>query len=154
MIDANTLDPRMARIVETLASGDGAKMEALCHPDLVVEDPGSLPFGGAYRGYAGLLEVAGKLFAAIEDCRIEPQAALGEPGGDAFVLHQRLTGLAVKTGKPVEMEILEHYRFKDGLLIGIKPFYWDTAALLELLGEQPNPASGGDRSKRKSAREP
>lgn len=134
MIDANTLDPRMARIVETLASGDGMQMKALCHPDLIVEDPASLPFGGAYRGYDGLLEVAGKLFAAIENCRIEPQAALGEPGGDEFVLRQRLTGRAVRSGKPVEMEILEHYQFKDGLLIGIRPFYWDTAALLEVLG--------------------
>lgn len=134
MIDANVLDPRMARIVEALASADGARMEALCHPELVVEDPASLPFGGAYRGFAGLLDVAGKLFAAIEDCRIEPQAALGEPDGDEFVLRQRLTGRAARTGKAIEMEILEHYRFKDGLLIGVRPFYWDTAALLELIG--------------------
>jgi ketosteroid isomerase-like protein len=133
MIDAKTLDPRMARIVETLASGDGEQMKALCHPELVVEDPASLPFGGAYHGYDGLLEVAGKLFASIEGCRIEPQAAFGELGGDEFILRQRMTGRSVRTGRPVEMEILELYRFQDGLLIGVKPFYWDTAALRQQL---------------------
>jgi ketosteroid isomerase-like protein len=127
-------DSAIGRLLASLASHDGEKIRAICHPDLVVEDPASLPYGGVYRGFEGMLEVAGKLFAEIADCRIETEGVIGDPDGAEFVLKQHITGRAVRSGKPVDTHVLEHYSFRDGLLIGIRPYYWDTKAVAELLG--------------------
>jgi ketosteroid isomerase-like protein len=125
---------RIARVMAALASGDGAEVQAICHPDLHIEDPPSLPYGGVYRGFAGMLEIAGKLYAAIADCKIEPELVIGDPAGDEFVLKQHITGRAVRTGAAVDVHVLEHYSFRDGLLYAIRPYYWDTQAMAELLG--------------------
>ena len=128
-------DPRIIQLLTALASKDPAEIEALCHPDLVLEDPASLPFGGRYKGFAGMCELAGQLFAAIADCRIETLSVMRAASGDEFVLRQRLTGRAARTGRSIETEILEHYVFRDDLIAAIRPFYWDTRELMDLLGE-------------------
>jgi len=135
MSPATTQEPRIARVLAALQSGDGEQIRAICHPDLTIEDPPGLPYGGVYRGFDGMLEVAGKLFAAVADCRMQTELIIGDPAGDEFVLKQRMTGRIARTGRPVEMGILEHYSFRDGLLVSIRPYYWDTRALAELLAE-------------------
>ena len=51
MHDVKTKDQRMARLLAALRSGNAALIESLCHPEMVVEDPGSLPYGGIYHGF-------------------------------------------------------------------------------------------------------
>jgi uncharacterized protein len=131
-----TEDSRMDRVLAALQSGDAAQVEALCHPDMVVEDPESLPYGGVYRGFAGMCEVSAKLFAVVANWKVETARVIGGPGGDDFVLVQRMTGRAASTGRAIEMSILEHYTFRDGLLISIRPYYWDTKAMIDILREE------------------
>lgn len=128
-----TEDSRIERVLAALQSGDAAQVEALCHPDMVVEDPESLPYGGVYRGFAGMREVSAKLFAAVANWKIETERVIGSPEGDDFVLVQRMTGRAVSTGRAIEMSILEHYTFRDDLLVSIRPYYWDTKAIIDIL---------------------
>jgi ketosteroid isomerase-like protein len=135
MSSVTTQDSRVARVLASLKSGDPADIQALCHPDLVIEDAESLPYGGLYKGFAGLADLAGKLFASVSDCVIETTSIIGDPAGDEFVLRQRMTGRAVRSGRPIDMAILEHYTFRDGLLLSIRPYYWDTKAFLDLLGD-------------------
>jgi ketosteroid isomerase-like protein len=124
---------KIARLLASLATHDAEQIRAICHPDLVVEDPPGLPYGGVYRGFDGMLEVAGKLFAAIADCKIETESIIGDPAGDEFVLKQHITGRAARSGQPIDIRLLEHYGFRDGLLCSIRPYYWDTQALAEAL---------------------
>jgi ketosteroid isomerase-like protein len=126
-------DSRIAKVLAALQSGDGSQIQAICHPEMIVEDPASLPYGGVYKGFEGMIECAGKLFAAVVDCKIETLEIIGDPGGDAFVLRQRLTGRAARSGRPIDTTILEHYAFRDGLLVSIRPYYWDTKAMAEIL---------------------
>ena len=128
-------ESRIDRLLAALRSGEATQVEALCHPGMVVEDPKSLPYGGVYVGFAGMCELSGKLFAAVKDWRCETQRVIGDPGGDDFVLIQRMTGRASVTGRRIDMSILEHYTFRDGLLVSIRPYYWDTKAILDLLSE-------------------
>jgi ketosteroid isomerase-like protein len=131
-----TQDSRIDRLLAALRSGDATQIQALCHPDMLVEDPESLPYGGSYQGFAGMCEVAGKLFAAVADWKVETEGIIGDPGGDDFVLVQRMTGRAASTGRPIDMSILERYTFRDGLLVSIRPYYWDTKAIIDLLSQQ------------------
>jgi uncharacterized protein len=126
-------DPRIASLLAALNSGDAQQMQAICHPDLVIEDPAGLPYGGVYRGFEGLAEVAGRLLAIVSECRIETEQIFGDAASGEFVLRQRLTGRATASGRPVETSILEHYIFRDGLLVKIRPYYWDTKMFTELL---------------------
>ena len=126
-------DSRITRLLAALRSGDAAQIEALCHPDMIVEDPESLPYGGVYRGFTGLCDISAKLFAAVADWKVDTERVIGDPGGDDFVLVQRMTGRAAGTGRRIDMSILEHYAFRDGLLFSIRPYYWDTKAMLDLL---------------------
>jgi len=132
---SKTQDSRIGRVLAALQSGDAAQVEALCHPDMLVEDPESLPFGGVYRGFAGMCEVSAKLFAAVANWKVETERVIGSPGGDDFVLVQRMTGRAASSGRPIEMSILEHYTFRDDLLVSIRPYYWDTKAMIDILSE-------------------
>jgi ketosteroid isomerase-like protein len=136
MTNIKTQDSRIDRLLAALRSGDATQIEALCHPDMVVEDPESLPYGGVYRGFAGMCEVSAKLFAAVADWRVETERISGDAGGDDFVLVQRMTGRAASTGRPIDMSILERYTFRGGLLVSIRPYYWDTKAIIDLLGEK------------------
>ena len=61
------------------------------------------------------------------------ESIIGDATSDHVVLLQRMRGRSRRTGQPFEMSILELYSFRDGKLIGIKPYYWDTAALLAIL---------------------
>ena len=127
MTNIKTQDSRIERLLGALRSGDAAQIEAMCHPDMVVEDPESLPYGGVYSGFAGMCEVSAKLFAAVADWKVETERIIGDAGGDDFVLVQRMTGRATSTGCPIDMSILEHYRFRErssnqhsALLLGYK----------------------------------
>jgi ketosteroid isomerase-like protein len=126
-------ESRIDRLLASLKSGDATRIAALCHPDMLVEGPQSLPYGGIYKGFAGLCEVSAKLFAAVKNWKCETERVIGDPNDDDFVLVQRMTGIASGTGRPIEMSILEHYAFRDGLLVSIRPYYWDTKTMLDIL---------------------
>jgi ketosteroid isomerase-like protein len=136
MNNLTTADSRVRRLIAALQSGDAAQVEALCHPDMVVEDPESLSYGGTYRGFAGMCEVSAKLFAAVLSWQCETTRIIGNAGGDDCVLVQRMTGRSANNGRAIDMSILEHYTFRDGLLISIRPYYWDTKAMIDLLSEK------------------
>ena len=128
-----TDDPRIKRLLAALQSADAEPLRELCHPDLVVEEAASLPYAGTYKGFEGLCEVAQRMYASWAECKVTTESVIGDPAGDEFVLLQRMSGLTPRTRRPFEMPILELYSFRDGLLIGIRPYYWDTKTLLDLL---------------------
>jgi ketosteroid isomerase-like protein len=134
MSTVTTSDSRITRLLAALRSNDSSQIKAICHPDMVVIDPESLPYGGTYRGLQGMVEVTTGLFEYVKDWKCETEKIIGDPAGDDFVLVQRMTG-KTKSGRPVDMPILEQYTFRDGLLIMIRPYYWDTKAILDLFAQ-------------------
>lgn len=123
---------RIARVMAALMSGDPARMEELIHPEIVLEQAASLPYGGIYTGYAGLRELGERLLATWSDFRATTESVIGDPSGDHFVLIQRVSGRSRRSGRPFEISILELFSFREGRLAEIRPHYWDTNALIEL----------------------
>jgi ketosteroid isomerase-like protein len=128
-----TDDPRIKRLLTALQSVDAEHLRELCHPDFTVEEAESLPYAGIYKGFEGLCQVAEQMYKSWAECKITTLSVIGEPSGDDFVLLQRMHGLTLRNRRPFEMTILEMYSFRDGRLIRIKPYYWDTKALIDLL---------------------
>jgi sugar phosphate isomerase/epimerase/ketosteroid isomerase-like protein len=129
-------DPRIKRLLAALRSVDPEPLRELCHPDFTIEEAASLPYAGTYKGFEGMRAVAGAMYASWAECAVTTESVIGNPAGDEFVLLQSMRGLTRRTRRPFEMEILELYTFRDGLLTGIRPFYWDTKALIDLLRDE------------------
>lgn len=72
-----------------------------------------------------------KLFSNLKDGRFELlNIFLGE---DSFVARLEMSATNTRNGEQFAMELLEHWTICDGKIVSIKPFYFDTARLGELL---------------------
>ena len=111
-------------------SGDAAGAFALFHPDVVVEQPGSLPHGGAHKGHEGVAAM-GAAFGehwtrAIENPRI---AGCGE---DVLQLTTQ-TWTAKATGRAATVDVVELISVRDGMVSQIRVFQQDTHLLMQTL---------------------
>jgi len=123
---------KLKDFLSALGAGDEAGMGALMHPEFYVEQAASLPYGGVHRGLAGWLALQRTRIATWKDEVAELVSLIGDPEGDEFGMMARLRGRTPKAGKQFDMQVFELVRFQDGKIIEIRPFYWDTHALVML----------------------
>ena len=107
---------------------DGAK--SLFHPAFRIEQPASLPHGGWYDGLDGMGEM-GARFAEHWDRTIGPPTVTGDDDLGVQVTTQTWTSKA--TGRSATVDVVELFRFTDGLISEIRVFQQDTHALLQTL---------------------
>ncbi len=111
--------------------GDFAPIAATLDPDVVIRQPASLPYGGEWRGHAG--------FEAWMRAFAEQWAAMDVTGselfpvGDVVVSRSHVHATHKPTGRQVDWPLLQHVKFRDGRILELWPFYWDTATLLSQL---------------------
>ena len=121
------------RFLAALRAGDTASMAETIHPDFELVEAESLPYGGTYRGLAGwqaLTQAVGATFAGF---RLDLLDYAGE-GEDTLVLHFAISGRGRRSGTPFESRVLEYWRFLDGKLVRIDPFYFDTHLIVGAIG--------------------
>jgi len=108
--------------------------------DAAIEWPAGLPYGGRVEGVAML----GKVFAGLasEGAPLGPQrlalVSVIDAGGDQIAAEVafdfRVGERAIPSGA------LEIWTFADGLVAECRAFYWDTAAIADLVRPFMNPA--------------
>jgi len=96
---------------------------ASVHPEVVMTEAASLPFGGTYHGIAGVQDLFGRMFATWDDLEIAKEKLFDS--GDQVVAILRLTARAKATGTPVDMQLAELWTLREGKVIALKPFYFD-----------------------------
>jgi len=101
-------------------------------PDAEIHEAPSLPYGGVYKGMEMLPTGMAAIFTAFEDFRFNILNFL--TGDDLVVVHLMLTGRGKKTGKTFSMPLMEMWRIRDGKVIEVRPFYFDTARVIECFG--------------------
>lgn len=104
--------------------GDFDKAEELLTDDFFITEADSLPFSGIYRGRTALRELYGKVMAMMDVAglnRVETTS-----GGDYAV-----TILSFEFADPnlAPAHLCELFRFRDGKVCEIKPYYFDPAAI-------------------------
>jgi ketosteroid isomerase-like protein len=99
------------------------------HPDLVIHEAPSLPFGGRYKGRDALQTVAGAMYGQWPEAKVEFHDITG--GKDWAVVILSLTINSTKTGEPITQTLCEAGRFEDGLLIEHRIHYYDTKQIAE-----------------------
>jgi uncharacterized protein len=111
-------------------AGDREGAMALFHPDFRIQQPSSLPHGGWHDGTAGMAEM-GATFAGYWDRSISDVRILG---GDPVVAQvSTQTWVSRATGRSATVDVVELFRFTDGLISEIRVFQQDTHLLLETL---------------------
>lgn len=107
-------------------------MLAYLAPDVLMAQAGVLPYGGEWTGrdgFAGFLEAFGKAWSALEF--IEQRFV---SDGDTVAVYSRGRLTSRDTGRTLETELVQWITFRDGMIAAFRPFYLDTAGVLDVLG--------------------
>jgi ketosteroid isomerase-like protein len=124
---------RLQRFYAAVLAGDQATQRSLIHPDFVLYEADGLPYAGEYHGADGWISAFAKIASTWVDIGFEQKLLIGEPDGEEFAWFMGLSGRAAKTGKPFKTTVFELWSVRDGKIFSIRPHYWDTKMMAELL---------------------
>jgi ketosteroid isomerase-like protein len=119
-------------------AGDFAGAFELFHPDVRIQQPGSLPHGGWHDGREAV-DAMGATFRSHWDRAITAPRVL--ECADALVMVTTQTWTARETGRAATVDVVELFSFTDGLVSEVRVFQQDTHLLLATLGEEASGAS-------------
>jgi ketosteroid isomerase-like protein len=126
---------------------DGPGVMAIYDRDIVINEAGSLPYGGQYRGQEGAIRHGQGFRAAWNRFQRESTRGL-EPEfiaqGDRVVVLWRHKARSDSTGAHINAPAVGIYRFRDGKIFDSRMFHFDTAALLKFLSCNPSPGGHGN----------
>jgi ketosteroid isomerase-like protein len=97
-------------------------------PDVVLHQAESLPYGGIWRGHDGMERFFLAMSQAWEVFEMVEQEFLSTSG--TAVVHTQVHARARATGRELDFPILQAIRVVDGRIAEVRPFYWDTAAIV------------------------
>jgi ketosteroid isomerase-like protein len=97
-------------------------------PDVALHQADALPYGGTWRGHDGMERFFLAMSQTWEEFEMVDQEFLST-AGPAVVLTQ-VQARARATGREVDFPILQMIRVVDGRIAEVRPFYWDTAAIV------------------------
>ncbi len=98
-------------------------------PDVVLHQAEALPYGGTWRGHAGMERFFVAMSTAWESFEMLGQEF--HPAGDVVVVRTEVRATARATGRQLEFPILQTVRVAEGRITEVWPFYWDTAAIAD-----------------------
>ncbi|MEU5607467.1 nuclear transport factor 2 family protein [Streptomyces sparsogenes] len=96
-------------------------------PDVVLHQAEALPYGGTWRGHAGMERFFMEMSRTWEEFDMVEQEFLAT--GETAVIRTQVRARARATGRELTFPILQTISFKDGRIAEVHPFYWDTAAI-------------------------
>lgn len=114
------------------SAGDPERMVELTHPDCVIIEPESLPYGGRYEAGNALLELFGDVFDVFDEFDFDVESV--SDAGDRVLVSLTPRATPSGGGEPFEMPVAELDRVEDGMVLENHVFYKDTARVLEALG--------------------
>jgi ketosteroid isomerase-like protein len=122
----------VAEMAARFQTGDLEGAYALFHEMIRIEQPDSLPHRGVHIGALGLAEMGTKFSAHWERTITDPHIF---GGGEHAVQLTTQTWTSKATGRSATTDVAELMTVQDGLIVEIRVFPQDTAALLATLGQ-------------------
>lgn len=105
----------------------------LLHHELVVHEAGGLPFSGEYSGPEGFLGLLGKINEGLV-LALNPTIQY-LVAGETVAMRSRMTFTARRSGKSVEIGLVEIYTVRGGQILEIEVYYQDPSAVAALLAD-------------------
>jgi ketosteroid isomerase-like protein len=100
-------------------------------PDVVLHQARALPYGGVWRGHRGMDRFFLAMSRTWSEFEMVEQEYLCTT--ETAVVLTRVNARARSTGRTVSFPILQTLRVVDGRIAEVRPFYWDTAAIVAVL---------------------
>jgi ketosteroid isomerase-like protein len=117
-------------------TSDGSQMpsfEGILHPDFVLYEPASGPYGGQWRGEQGLARFLRTMHADWSD-----QGPTSPPrllvDSDTVVVLATLTATFRATQQVVVFPVCQVVHVRDGLVLDSSVYYWDPTEVNDILG--------------------
>ncbi len=134
--------------VEGVSARDAtAYFDRTYHPDVVIREAPSLPYGGEYHGLLGAAEHAVGFTETWDRLQVAQQRDLDPrivaTDSEAFVVWT-LRGQRPGDPEVSEFPAVSHYRFQAGRVIESRMCLFDTVAVGEFLDAAPDRADGRD----------
>ena len=111
--------PDFAPVAETLSE------------DVLLCEPASLPYGGDYRGHDDFERWLRAFSATWSSLDVQGSEAVAV--GDLVFSRSKVRAVSRATGHRADWDLLQYFRIKNGLIAELRPFHWDTAAILSAL---------------------
>lgn len=106
-------------LYELCATDMDKALELYIHDDFVIEEATDLPMAGTYRGKSGLKALYSRVFQMVEAEAIEREFFMAGDQCCACRVTLRLTDPSLKP-----IELMEFFRFQDGRVVEIRPYYF------------------------------
>lgn len=116
------------RFMAALRTGDFDTQRTILAPDFVCTEADGLPYRGTFHGPDGWQTLAMTVGRTWSGFRLELLEFVAETG-DNVVWRFAISGKSRRTGTPFQSTVLELWRFRDGKLGEILPYYFDTNLL-------------------------
>jgi uncharacterized protein len=107
--------------------GDAKAALAALHTDVVLREPESLPYGGAYVGLESVLAGIGEAARWVDLSSLQVERILGD---EEVVVAFIRCDWRKEDGSRTALELRECLTIRDGKVAEIQVFLWDTAALV------------------------
>ncbi|MBB6034219.1 nuclear transport factor 2 family protein [Phytomonospora endophytica] len=111
------------------ASFDG--MAEHLHPNVVMHQAEALPYGGRWSGPEGIEAFMSAMSAAWSSLAFTEQYLAAD--GPVAVARSRGVLRSRATGRELDTWVMQWFTFDEGRISEIRPFYLDTAAVLDVL---------------------
>lgn len=98
-------------------------------PDVVLHQADALPYGGTWRGHAGITRFFLAMSRVWEAFDMVEQEFLAT--GETAVVLTQVRARARATGRELAFPVLQTLTVRNGRITEIRPFYWDTQAIAD-----------------------
>ena len=114
-------------------TGDFESMAKIIAKDAIYTQAEGLPYGGTYVGFNEWMKMFTKAQTYF-DLKIEEEPIYySNTVNTDIMIRFTIRCTAKTTHKDIVMPISEYFQIKDGLIVGIRPFYFDTKAFSDFL---------------------
>lgn len=112
---------------------DFTTMAPLIEEGAIYNQAEGLPYGGTYIGFNEWIKMYAKS-AEFFDLQIEKEPVyFSDATKSEVIIYFTIKCKAKKSGKTLSVTISEHFDLKNGKIIAIRPFYFDTKQFAEFL---------------------
>jgi len=127
VIDSELTRVAVERFYDAALRADLGAIAEILDADVVNYEADSLPYGGVYRGKDAVLGLLKLLFDNIDLATVQRTGLLVED--DKAVSFLQVPFAFADPTVPQLMLVLEAFVVSDGLIVEIRPYYYDTAAI-------------------------
>lgn len=127
----------VAKYLESLFTKfDYAGLDNVLATDVVYAQAVGLPYGGTYHGLPEMMKMFIKSseyssMIVVDGWRLSTNSVTKK-----VIASFTVRSTAKKSGKVLDMAIQESFALRDGKIVGITPFYFDTKTFVEFLNEE------------------